>query len=335
MSDSAGTRGDGPLGAPSMLDLIRLSPKLLFPPGGRALYQQIALLADLSEGDELLVAGSANGVTLQYFVTEYGAQGSGVDFDDAMVAGATERARARDLSDRLQYQRAPLDQLPYRDEIFDVVLGELGLTARADPEEAIHELVRVARPGGRIVMVQLVWKAPVDEARRRVLGEHLGVRPLMLVEWKRILREAGLERLHIEDWTDEQTAFRPQIAKPFPDFAELFSLPEKIGILRRAWQRWGWSSVGTVISREREVHKLLTQERILGLTLVTGVKTERAESSGTREEAGAASPGTSLGSGPDPEPAAETADATEEALPAERHGETRGLPLFGHRDENG
>lgn len=308
MTDPAGISRDSAEQAPSMLDLIRLSPRLLFPPGGPELYRQIALLSDLSEGDEVLVAGSANGVTLEHFVTEHGVHGSGVDFDAPMVAAATERTR--DLADRLQFQHAPLDRLPYRDEIFDVVVGELGLTARSGPEESVRELVRVTRAGGRLVLVQLVWRAPVDLERRRILSEHLGVRPLMLVEWKRILREAGVRHLHIEDWTDEETAFRPRIAKPFPDFAELFSLGEKAGILRRAWTRWGWSGVLTALAREREVHRLLTRERILGLTLVTGVRPLPG-----RPEEGAAEDGS------------EEADA-----PARQ---TRGLPLFGSPHENG
>lgn len=323
MSESSGIHGEAPPVAPSMLDLVRLSPKLLFPPGGRDLYRQIALLCDLSEGDEVLVAGSGNGVTLEYFVTEYGVQGSGADFDEPMVTGASERARQRGLADRLQFQHAPLDRLPYRDEIFDVAVGELGLTARADAEDAVREVVRVTRPGGTVVVVQLVWKAPVDAARRRVLAEHLGVRPLMLVEWKRLLREMGLENLHTEDWTDEQTAFRPSIVKPFPDFAELFSLPEKIGILRRAWRRWGWTGVKTVLVREREVHNLLTHERILSLTLVKGVKagvTPRQESPDTADEMTGESA---------------TADPLEEELEAQHHQQTRGLPLFGPGHDDG
>ena len=83
---------------------------------------------------------------------------------------------------------------------------------------------------------------------------------------------AGIEGLHTEAWSDEATAFRPQITKPFPDFAELFTLVEKLGILRRARRRWGWAGVWTAVARQWEVHKLLTQERILGLDLVMGVK---------------------------------------------------------------
>lgn len=274
--------GDG--NAPSMLDLVRLSADPRFPPGGKDLYRQIGLLTDMSSGEEVLDVGCGTGVTLEYFVREWGVHGSGVDPDGWQIQRAEERVRDAGLAERLQLQEAPLDALPYRDEIFDVVLGELGLAARADPASVVREMVRVAKPDGRLVLVQLVWKAPVDSERRGVLTDHLGARPLMLVEWKRILREAGVQELHTEDWSDEDTAFRPTVTKPFPDFAELFSLGEKLGILRKAWSRWGWRGVRAAMARELEVHRVLTRERILGLDLLVG----RKEGNGARP-AGAAS----------------------------------------------
>jgi hypothetical protein len=95
----------------------------------------------------------------------------------------------------------------------------------------------------------------------------------MAVELRRILMESGVGDLHTEDWIDADTAFRSKARKPFPDFAELFGLGEKLGILRRARRRWGWRGVWTVFQREVEVHRLLTRERILGLNLLIGVKT--------------------------------------------------------------
>lgn len=294
------TRGS----SPSMLDLLSLSPRRLFPPGGRALYRQIALLTGLEEGTEVLDVGCGRGVTLEYFVEEYGVQGSGIDEDPELVELAEDRVRSRGMGGRMQMQASSVGNLPYRDEVFDVAVGELGMTARTDPSSAVAELVRVTRPGGWVVLVQLVWTAPVDAERRRVLEDHLGVRPLMLVEWKRLLREAGVQGLHTEDWTDDETAFRPSVAKPFPDFAELFSLTEKLGILRRAWRRWGWTGLRAVLARERAIHRLLTQERILGLDLVVGV---RGRGPSGREE-------------PDAAPAADAP--------------VRGLPLFGDGGEN-
>jgi SAM-dependent methyltransferase len=278
---------------PSMLDLVRLSPRDLFPPGGRDLYRQIAVLTEMDEGTEVLVASCGSGVTAQFFVQEFGVHCSGADEDPVLVERAELRARQAGLQDRLQFQRGSMAALPFRDGIFDVTVAELGLTAHVEPEEAIRELVRVTRPGGRLALVQLVWKAPVDPDRRLILGRHLGARPLMLMELKRLLREEGVRHLHTEGWSDEATAFRPQITKPFPDFAELFSVPEKLRILKRAWGRWGWKGVRIALAREAEVHRLLTRERILGLDLITGRKEppeERAERD--EEEESAAAPPT-------------------------------------------
>jgi hypothetical protein len=172
--------------------------------------------------------------------------------------------------------------------------------------------VRVTRPDGFVVLVQLVWKAPVDPQRRQTLASHLGARPLMLVEWKRLLLEAGITGLHTEAWSDGETAFRSSAAKPFPDFAELFSLAEKIGILRRAWRRWGWRGVRSILEREREVHRLLTTERILGLDLVMGRKAPLDREAAPDPVDEAAIVTARVGDGRDPDEA-----------------ETVGLPLFG------
>lgn len=257
---------------PSMLDLVRLSRKRLFPPGGVELYRQIALLTEMSRGLEVLDVASGKGVPLEYFVKEFGVTGSGVDIDPAMVEEAEGHSRELGEGQRLQFQSGRSDRLPYRDAIFDIAIGEIGLANHCQPADAIRELVRVTKPGGFVVLVQLVWKAPVDAERRAVLSEHLGARPLMVVEWKRLLREAGVEDVHVEDWSDEETAFRPTVVKPFPDFAEMFSVGERIAILHRAWQRWGLKGVSAALARENEVHKLLTSERILGLDLLRGRK---------------------------------------------------------------
>jgi SAM-dependent methyltransferase len=324
----AGTEVYAPT-VPSMLDLVRLSPRLLFPPGGVDLYRQIAVLTEMGEDGEVLDVACGKGVSLEYFVKEFGVHGSGVDVDPTMIEQAEARSRDEGIADRLQFQTGRSDALPYRDEIFDATVGEIGLSNHCEPAAAISELVRVTKPGGVVVLVQLVWKAPVDEQRRVVLADHLGARPLMVVEWKRLLRESGISTVHTEDWSDEETAFRPTVAKPFPDFAELFSVGEKIGILRRAWTRWGWRGVRTVLEREREVHRLLTRERILGLDLLKGRKGEAAEDSVARAEAESAPP--------DHESQTETATVGEETVTvpeAARDDEreetdTAGLPLFG------
>ena len=80
---SAHTYGGAPadMEIPSMLDLVHLSRRPLFPPGGIDICRQIALLTGMKEGDEVLVVPSGLAVTLEHFVREYDVVGSGVEDD--------------------------------------------------------------------------------------------------------------------------------------------------------------------------------------------------------------------------------------------------------------
>jgi SAM-dependent methyltransferase len=255
-----------------MLDLIRLSPEPIFPPGGEPLYQQIARLTEMAPGHDVLAAACGRGLSLAYLAQSVGIEGAGVDPDPNLVREAESRANEAGLVDRLHFQQAPLDDLPYRDGIFDVSIGEIGLAASVDPARAIRELVRVTKPMGAVVLVQLIWTGNVEEARREILVRHLGARPMLLVEWKQLMREAGLVEVVAEDWSDHPQSFRRRFRTPFPDFAEIFTLREKFAILRRALRRWGWRGVRGAILREQEVHRLLSSERALGLSLIRGIK---------------------------------------------------------------
>ena len=313
-----------------MLDLVRLSSRRVFPPGGEDLYRQVARLTDLSPDMEFLDVASGRGIPLEYFAREYGVHGTGVEDDPRLVEEAEAHARAEGLLGRVSFQEASSDDLPFRDETFDVVLGEVGLAAGADPKEAIRELARVTRPGGQVVLIQLVWKAPVDEVRRQVLSAHLGARPLMMMEVRRVLLEAGVGDLVTEDWTNEEMAFRRQAKKPFPDFSELFTMREKLGILRRAWRRWGWRGVLTVFQREAEVHRLLGKERLLGLNLLKGTKAPAQPGEGDVVQSDAEPlPGPTEPSSGEEVPAQETLGPPEAGSEQDGDLQTTGLPLFG------
>ena len=255
-----------------MLDLVRLSREAVFPPGGEALYRKIASLTEMSPGTEVLDAACGRGIVMRFLADSFGVHGVGVDDDPHLVAEAERRTRETTPDAAVAFEAGALDDLPYKDGIFDVAIGEVGLAALADPRRAVAELARVTKPFGCVVLVQLIWAGNVDPERREILVQHLGARPLILVEWKQLLRDAGVVDLVVEDWSDAQSPFRPSGRGPFPDFAEIFTFREKVGILRRALSRWGWRGVRGAIVREREIHRLLTRERVLGLTMIKGTR---------------------------------------------------------------
>ncbi len=73
---------------------------------------------------------------------------SGVDLIDEHLAVA--RARCAPIGERISFRKADAFALPFPDRSFDLVVCRHMLQAVPRPEEAMAEMVRVARPGGRL-----------------------------------------------------------------------------------------------------------------------------------------------------------------------------------------
>jgi SAM-dependent methyltransferase len=254
--------------SPSAIGLTRLSTRMAFPASGEELFRSVIRRAGLTPDSEFLLVPSGRGKSARFLAEASGAAGAGVDPDGHMVSVATERAKAKRLSSRLQFEEAALTSLPYQDDVFDLAVAEIELAGSADPGQVVRELARVTRVGGTVVLIQLVWVRPLDPSRREALVRRLGIRPRMVVEWKQMLRGAGVGEIGVDDrWgTGGATHRNPLLG----GVEELFTLRGKLRILPRAWRRWGWAGVRAVLSRERELRRLLSEERVLRLAVIWG-----------------------------------------------------------------
>ncbi len=79
-----------------------------------------------------------------------GAHVTGVDTATNSIEQA--RARAQDEGLDARFEEGDAEMLPYEDASFDVVASLFGAMFAPRPERVAAELVRVCRPGGRIVM---------------------------------------------------------------------------------------------------------------------------------------------------------------------------------------
>ncbi len=259
----AGSRGSTQFG------LAHLAPKRFLSTATAALYRHVARLVELGPDSEFLVVPAGRGLTVQFLAELTEAAGAGVDPAADLVEAAVARARAAHLTGQLHYEVAPLDELPYQDEVFDVVIGEIGLGAAADFAAAVRELARVTRPMGVVVLIQFTWTGGIDPERREAVVESLGVRPLLLVECKQLLREAGVVDLYVEDWTDAGGGRHPW---PLGALAEINSLHDRVTVLWRAWRSWGWHGVRLALRSGGAARELVSRERILGLSVIKGTK---------------------------------------------------------------
>lgn len=255
---------------PTILGLARLSQRPGLAPGEENAYRRIAQLVEIDASAEFLVAPCDRGLTTQFLAGLTGAAGSGVDPDAELVELATERTREAGLADKLHFDTGELTDLPYKDEIFDLVIGDVGLAACADPAAAVAELARVTQPMGGIVLLQPVWNRAVEAERRESLVEHLGVRPLLLVEWKQMLRDAGVVELFVEDLVDAANPWQPLLGMAAS--TDLPTVRDRISLLHRAWQQWGLRGLGQSIAGGQELRRLITRERLLGLALIKGTR---------------------------------------------------------------
>jgi ubiquinone/menaquinone biosynthesis C-methylase UbiE len=258
-------------GYPSMLWVSRLSKRPFLSAPAEALYRRIARQVELGPGTEFLLVPAARGLTTRFLSQVSGAAGVGADPNPAIADDATERGRDSGFSANVHFDTAELTDLPYQDDIFDFAMGELGLGASGDPAGAVRELVRVVKPMGTVALLQLVWTRQMEPARRESIVRMLGVRPMLLVEWKQMLREAGAVELHIEDLT-AAAADPKQPLMGVAGLVDFGSLRDRFAVLVRAWRRWGWRGVREALRHGNELRNVMARERVVGLTLIRGPK---------------------------------------------------------------
>ena len=136
---------------------------------------------------EVLEVAAGTGLNLPHYPADVPL--TGLDLSEGMLAIA--RDRARQLGRPVTLQVGDAHRLPFPDGSFDTVVCTFGLCAIPDPAAAVGEMVRVLRPGGRLILVDHVTSSSrlvravqwlLELASVPLAGEHFRRRPLRLVE---------------------------------------------------------------------------------------------------------------------------------------------------------
>jgi ubiquinone/menaquinone biosynthesis C-methylase UbiE len=112
--------------------------------------------AALAPGERVLDIACGTGLVAFEAALAVGHRGHvlGIDISGQMVAAAEQSARRRGLAN-VGFSRMDAESLDIPDGSFDVALCALGLMYAPHPEQALREMRRVLRPGGRLVAA--VW----------------------------------------------------------------------------------------------------------------------------------------------------------------------------------
>jgi SAM-dependent methyltransferase len=113
--------------------------------------EALVMMLGISEGLKVLDLGSGDGTTALP-AARLGADVLGVDIASNLVAAGNARARSAGLTN-LRFQEGDASDLSeLEDDSFDLVISVFGAMFAPRPFDVAKEVVRVTRPGGRIVM---------------------------------------------------------------------------------------------------------------------------------------------------------------------------------------
>jgi demethylmenaquinone methyltransferase/2-methoxy-6-polyprenyl-1,4-benzoquinol methylase len=121
-------------------------------------------------GDRVLDLAGGTGDIAALLLARVGTTGSVVlgDINAAMLRAGRDRLLDRGFVRNLDYAQLNAEALPFPDATFDAVTIAFGLRNVTDKALALHEMQRVLKPGGRVLVlefsaVQSEWLKPLYE----------------------------------------------------------------------------------------------------------------------------------------------------------------------------
>jgi ubiquinone/menaquinone biosynthesis C-methylase UbiE len=136
-----------------------------------------------------------------------------VDNSEKMVEYGRELARKHGVKN-LEYRKGDLEEVPIRDAAVDLAFFSQALHHAQHPERAVAEAWRILKPGGRIVVLDLL-RHNYEEARELYADLWLGFTE---VEVTRFLRQAGFKNIETSVVHSEESA---------PHFETLLAVGDK------------------------------------------------------------------------------------------------------------
>src|SRR6266545_6384803 len=143
---------------------------------------------------------------------------TGIDLTPAMLDRARALAAENGVAN-VTFQVGDVMQLPFADAAFSIVVSRFAFHHLQDPGAVLREMVRVCRPGGRVVVADLTVSPDPAKAeafhRMEILRDPSHARGLTLAELLGLFAAAGLGEPTAASW-DWEVEVEALLARSFP-----------------------------------------------------------------------------------------------------------------------
>jgi arsenite methyltransferase len=161
-------------------------------------------LASLREGETVIDLGSGAGFDCFLAAKKVGKSGRviGVDMTSEMLDKAKENARKGGY-ENVEFRLGEIENLPAADNIADIIISNCVINLSPDKERVFLEAFRVLKPGGRLMVSDIVLLKELPASLRNSIAAYVGciAGAVMKDDYLSAIRGAGFQSVKIVDET--------------------------------------------------------------------------------------------------------------------------------------
>ena len=178
----------------------------------------------LRPGEVVVDLGSGAGMDAFLAAGQVGPTGRviGIDMTDAMLEKARENARKVGCTN-VEFRKGTIEDLPLEDESVDAIISNCVINLSPEKGRVYREAYRVLRPGGRVMVSDIVLERPLPAEILQGVDAYLGCvgGASLRGEYLRTIKEAGFREVRIERearFTDAIALDGPQVREAMDRF---------------------------------------------------------------------------------------------------------------------